>query len=92
MKYFDIPYIESEWLLLMKRQIKKTIANNEKYKSIFEKYFSLMKLHGYRDFSFSDSPKFNYHFEKNNFERKIFLSNEISEYLDVLIDKEEKNV
>ena len=88
MKYFDIPYIESEWLHLMEKQIKKTISNNEKYKSIFGKYFSLMKLYGYKSFGFSDSPRFNYNFKENKFKRKIFLSDEISEYLNTLIDDE----
>ena len=92
MRYFDIPYIESEWLHLMEKQIKKTISNNEKYKSIFGKYFAKMKLYGYKPFGFSDSPKFNNNFKENKFKRKIFLSDEISEYLNVLIDEEEKNV
>lgn len=39
MRYFDIPYIESEWLRLIEKQIKKTISNNEKYKTIFGKIF-----------------------------------------------------
>ena len=55
MRYFDIPYIESEWLRLIEKQIKKTISNNEKYKTIFGKYFSLMKLAGYRGYGFNDS-------------------------------------
>ena len=87
MKYFDIPYIESEWLHLIEKQIKKTISNNEKYKSIFGKYFSLMKLAGYRGYGFNDSPRLNYEFKKNNLKREIFLSDEISKYLDVLIEK-----
>ena len=92
MRYFDVPYIESVWLYLMEKQIKKTVSNNKKYKSIFGKYFAKMKLYGYKPYGFSDSPRFNDDFKKNKFKRKIFLSDEISEYLNVLIDEEEKDV
>jgi len=86
MKYFDIPYIESEWLRLIEKQIKKTISNNDKYKTIFGKYFSLMKLPGYRGYNFNDSSLLNYNFKENALKRRIFLSDEISKYLDVLIE------
>ena len=35
----------------------------------------------------ADSSKLNYNFKKNSLKRKIFLSDEISKYLDVLIEK-----
>lgn len=86
MKYFDIPYIESEWLLLMERQIKKTIANKENYKSIFGKYLSTMKLRGYRDFSFSDSfGEWKGDNQKNKSIREFLFGYEIpKEYFEVI--------
>ena len=87
MKYFDIPFIESQWLRLMQRQIKKTIASKTKYKSVFGKYFSLMKLKAYKSYGFSDSPFLNYDFKKNKSLREMLLSNDINEYLNILIDK-----
>lgn len=45
-----------------------------------------MKLAGYRRYGFDDSPKLNYNFKENALKRKIFLSDEISKYLNVLID------
>lgn len=66
MIYYDIPYIEKEWLELMKRQIKKTISNNLPYHSIFGKYFSKMKLCSFKNCSFQDSAKLNsYDFQEN---------------------------
>jgi hypothetical protein len=46
-----------------------------------------MKLVGYRGYGFNDSPKLNYNFKENVLKRNIFLSDEISKYLDVLIEK-----
>jgi len=58
MQLFNIPYIENQWFKRMKSQIKITI-NTHQYKSIFGKYLSTMKLAGYRNFEFQDSPLLN---------------------------------
>lgn len=84
MLYYDIPYIESEWLYLMKYQIKKTISNNSQYTSIFGKYFNKMKLHDFKNFGFKDSGWFNNNFQENLYDRNLFLDKNIAFYLEVL--------
>lgn len=89
MIYFDIPYIEKEWLELIKKQIKKTISNNTSYKTIFGKYLNKMKLCSFKNFGFQDSAKFNlkiyrYDFQKNQYDRNLFLDKNVVSYLEIL--------
>lgn len=85
MSLYDIPYIEREWLNLMKHQIKKTISDNGPYISIFGKYFNKMKLCGFKNYSFKDSVELNNDFQKNKYDRELFLDRDIVSYLEVLI-------
>ena len=85
MSLYDIPYIEMEWLNLMKHQIRKTINDNGPYISIFGKYFSKMKLCGFKNYGFKDSAKLNSDFQKNKYDRELFLDKDIVSYLEVLI-------
>ena len=92
MMLYDIPYIETQWLQLMKNHIKKVIAYKSSYGTIFGKYFSKMKTASFKNCSFYDSAKLNaYDFQKNWHDREIFIGDsDILWYLE-LLTKEIKN-
>lgn len=90
MQLFNIPYIENQWFQRMKSQIKITI-NTHQYKSIFGKYLSTMKLAGYRNFEFQDSPLLNMPNDliKNKPIRDFLLDSDIpQEYFQIIEFKE----
>ena len=59
MELYDIPFVRTEWNILMKRNIERAVINNVPYKSIFGKYLSLMKLKGWIHWTYADSDKLN---------------------------------
>lgn len=91
MSYYDIPYIEKEWLELMKRQIKRTISDNGQYISVFGKYLSKMKLCSFKNAGFKDSTKFNNNFQENSYDRELFLDRNIASYLKILTKEKDIN-
>jgi len=60
MKYFDIPYIEWEWIHLMGFHIAKAINLNtsNNYAPIFGQYLAKMKLMSFKNLKWEDSKKF----------------------------------
>ena len=85
MIYYDIPYIEKEWLELIKHQIKRAISNNGQYSSVFGKYLSKMKLCSFKNAGFKDSAWFNNNFQENSYDRELFFFSFIAYYLIILL-------
>lgn len=57
LKDMDYPFIESEWIQLVKRNNEKPI--DKRNQTIFGKYISKMRLKGFKGFTWEDSIKFN---------------------------------
>ena len=58
-KKYDIPMIYKEWYYRLYNQYKRNRTYQEMQRIVFGKYLALMKLKGYKDFSFKDSEYFN---------------------------------
>ena len=63
-KKYNIPMIYKEWYYILQRQYKKNKTYQEMQRIVFGKYLALMKLKGYKDFSFKDSKHFNNYYEE----------------------------
>lgn len=85
MKYFDIPYIESEWLYCMRSKIQKAIHTHQ-YTSVFDLYFSKMRLKSFKDHGFEDSfGAWDGNNQKNKSIREFLFGYEIpKEYFEVI--------
>lgn len=58
MELYDIPFIYEEWENMVNKHIKLSVIKNKPYKTIFGRYLSLMKLCGYKQLGWLDSPMF----------------------------------
>lgn len=88
MQHLDIPYIEEEWLYCMFSRMKRIFRNEVSYKphSVFSLYYSKMKLCSFKNYTFKDSREINLFNKKrheNNELKKIFIDNNILEYIDI---------
>lgn len=86
MRMYDIPFIEEQWWILVKRQILKTVKDKLTYTTIFGKYLAKMKLKGFIDWHFDDSINLNAKWgnETTFINRDFFLPDDINNYIKMI--------